>query len=172
MADLKISQLTGATTPLTGTEEVPLVQSGTTKKVTVDSILSPAAGKGVNFAANAGASGMTSELFNWYEEGTWTPVNSGMIVVSGAWAATGRYTRIGDIVYWTVNQTSGTVNANATVGLVSGLPYTPAAQTPGTITNGAGNMGGAVLVETNKIVYSALTFINQTALRISGFYRV
>lgn len=35
MADLKISQLTGATTPLGGTEEVPLVQSGSTKKVTV-----------------------------------------------------------------------------------------------------------------------------------------
>jgi hypothetical protein len=35
MADLKISQLTGATTPLAGTEVVPLVQSGTTKKVSV-----------------------------------------------------------------------------------------------------------------------------------------
>lgn len=35
MTDKKISQLTGATTPLAGTEEVPLVQSGTTKKVTV-----------------------------------------------------------------------------------------------------------------------------------------
>jgi hypothetical protein len=35
MTDKKISQLTGATTPLAGTEEVPLVQGGTTKKVTV-----------------------------------------------------------------------------------------------------------------------------------------
>jgi hypothetical protein len=35
MADVKISQLPAATTPLAGTEEVPLVQSGTTKKVTV-----------------------------------------------------------------------------------------------------------------------------------------
>lgn len=35
MADLKISQLTGATTPLAGTELVPVVQSGTTKKVSV-----------------------------------------------------------------------------------------------------------------------------------------
>lgn len=172
MADLKISQLTAATTPLAGTEEVPLVQSGATKKVTVDSILSPAAGKGVNFAANSGAPGMTSELFNWYEEGTWTPANNGMTVVSGTWAATGTYTRIGNIVYWTVNQTSGTVSANATVGLVSGLPYAPAAQTPGTITNGAGSIGGAVVVETNSIVYSALTFVSQTTLRISGFYRV
>jgi hypothetical protein len=35
MADIKISQLPAATTPLAGTEEVPLVQSGTTKKVSV-----------------------------------------------------------------------------------------------------------------------------------------
>lgn len=35
MADLKISQLTGATTPLAGTEVLPIVQSSTTKKVTV-----------------------------------------------------------------------------------------------------------------------------------------
>jgi hypothetical protein len=35
MADIKISQLPAATTPLAGTEEVPLTQSGTTKKVSV-----------------------------------------------------------------------------------------------------------------------------------------
>lgn len=35
MADLKISQLSSATTPLAGTEVVPFVQSGTTKKVSV-----------------------------------------------------------------------------------------------------------------------------------------
>lgn len=38
MADLKISQLTGATTPLAGSEVVPLVQSGSTKKVAVSDL--------------------------------------------------------------------------------------------------------------------------------------
>lgn len=38
MADKKISQLTAATLPLGGTEELPLVQSGATKKATVDGI--------------------------------------------------------------------------------------------------------------------------------------
>lgn len=38
MADVKISQLPAATTPLAGTEEVPLVQSGTTKKVSVTNL--------------------------------------------------------------------------------------------------------------------------------------
>jgi hypothetical protein len=35
MADLKISQLTAATTPLAGTEVLPIVQSGVTKQVSV-----------------------------------------------------------------------------------------------------------------------------------------
>jgi hypothetical protein len=38
MADLKISQLTGATTPLAGTEVLPIVQSGATKKVATDDL--------------------------------------------------------------------------------------------------------------------------------------
>lgn len=46
MADLKISQLTSATTPLAGTEQVPLVQSSTTKKTTVNELMQ------AQFAAN------------------------------------------------------------------------------------------------------------------------
>jgi hypothetical protein len=40
MADLKISQLTGATTPLAGTEVLPIVQSSSTKKVSVANLTS------------------------------------------------------------------------------------------------------------------------------------
>lgn len=39
MADLKISQLTAVTTPLAGSEVLPIVQSSTTKKVTVDQMM-------------------------------------------------------------------------------------------------------------------------------------
>ena len=39
MADLKISQLTAVSTPLALTEELPAVQSSTTKKVTVQQML-------------------------------------------------------------------------------------------------------------------------------------
>lgn len=38
MADAKISQLTAATTPLAGSEVLPIVQSGVTKKVAVDNL--------------------------------------------------------------------------------------------------------------------------------------
>jgi hypothetical protein len=39
MADLKISQLTSATTPLAGTEVLPIVQSSSTKKVSIENVL-------------------------------------------------------------------------------------------------------------------------------------
>jgi hypothetical protein len=42
MADVKISALPSATTPLAGTEQIPLVQSSATKKVTVDGLLTAA----------------------------------------------------------------------------------------------------------------------------------
>jgi hypothetical protein len=42
MADVKISNLPASTTPLAGTEELPIVQSGTTKKTSVESVLTSA----------------------------------------------------------------------------------------------------------------------------------
>lgn len=50
MSDKSISQLTGATTPLAGTEVVPVVQSGSTKKVSVDNLTAGKAVSGLSFA--------------------------------------------------------------------------------------------------------------------------
>ena len=128
MADTKTSALPSATTPLTGTEVLPIVQSSTTVKVTnndlrpkqiqsnatsgvlqvagpgasatrvmttpdanftvartdaansftgnqtlsTGNLIQGTASKGINFTANTGAAGMTSQLLNWYEEGTST----------------------------------------------------------------------------------------------------
>lgn len=54
MADTKISALTSASTPLAGTEVFPLVQSGTTKKATIDNILT--AGRDATFGVTTGTS--------------------------------------------------------------------------------------------------------------------
>jgi hypothetical protein len=113
MADLKISQLTGATTPLAGTEVLPIVQSSSTKKVTVADLttgraisatqltlttgnLIVANGNGIDFSATPGTG--TSELLNDYEEGTWTPtITSGTGSIT-SYTATGAYTKIGRVV--------------------------------------------------------------------------
>jgi len=195
MTNKNITALTATTTPLTGTELVPVVQSGETKKVTVDSLtagksvsvnalivgangvlptngynlsgpvyggaielransattnrgwrigrrdsstgfvahltyldsdpvlrvvpstaftadvtlsagnlVQGTAAKGINFTANTPAAGMTSQLLNWYEEGTYigtiTPGTSGTITVNSAVNKLS-YTRNGRIVYIT-----------------------------------------------------------------------
>jgi len=86
------------------------------------------AGKGIDFSANANAPGMTSELLNWYEEGTWTPNQGTGLTVVGAFSATGKYTRIGRQVTVTARFAGATSISCAAFGqLCSNLPYTSGA---------------------------------------------
>ena len=113
MADTKISALPASTTPLAGTEVLPIVQSGATKQVSVanltagrtiatagasftDNFTQSTAAKGINFTANTPATGSTSQLLNWYEEGSSTVTaicDSGTITLTNntiKWARIGK----------------------------------------------------------------------------------
>lgn len=59
MADKKISALTGATTPLTGSEVLPIVQGGSTVKVSVDNLTTGKAVTVKSLGAVTGLSGAT-----------------------------------------------------------------------------------------------------------------
>lgn len=216
MADLKISQLTGATTPLAGTEVVPLVQSSTTKKVSVanltagrtvqmssldanggsstggavisgsipgvrasstvldvgdghrylalganastpgvvkliaassdasiyeylltsdtsynltfnkGNLIQGTAAKGVNFTANTPAAGMTSQLLNWYEEGTFTPTITFGGGSTGITYGTqvGKYIRNGRLVTITIFITLSSKGSSTGQVKIEGLPFT------------------------------------------------
>ena len=82
------------------------------------------AGNGFNFTANTGASGKTSQLLNWYEEGTWTPTQGSGLTVVGAFSSSGNYTRVGRLVtvYGQVNGAT-TVACAANQQLCGGLPF-------------------------------------------------
>lgn len=180
MADKKISALPAATVPLAGTEVLPLVQGGTTDKVSVANLTSGrtidfagsyatnataatfrgysiggadtatefgslkmevstgvmrlaagftgwggqlalstdgvdrvtvstagnatlntgnlvvgTAGKGIDFSANAHATGMTKEVLDWYEEGNYTPTVAATTGAITSYTATAYYTRVG-----------------------------------------------------------------------------
>jgi len=112
MADKKISALTAASTPLAGTEVLPIVQSGATVKVAVsdltagrtqtsNGIVQGTAATGYNFTANTPATGMTSQLLNWYEEGTYTATvtcgTSGTVSLFSTFNSLS-YTRVGRLV--------------------------------------------------------------------------
>ena len=208
MADKKISALTAATTPLSGSEVLPIVQSGATVKVSVNNLttgkpvtvsrlladgaydgnapstssvpivrvneggavslwisgrgytnmwmqaiqddgsnnlkellLQPlggpvtigdgnlvigTAGKGIDFSANTHAAGMTSELLNDYEEGTWTAtISDGTTdATMNASRRTGTYNKVGRQV--TVTGYIATTSMTGVTGnlRMKGLPFT------------------------------------------------
>ena len=87
MADIKISQLPAATTPLAGTEEVPLVQNGVTKQVTVTDLRGTSTGVtsviGVAPVASSGGTtpaismpSATSSVSGYLTSTDWTTFNN------------------------------------------------------------------------------------------------
>ena len=165
MADSKISALPASTTPLAGTEVLPIVQGGTTKQVSVANLtagrsvsmadatlstgnLTPStAAKGINFTANTPAAGMTSQLLNWYEHGTWTPSDQ-----SGAGltftGVTATYTRIGRQVTCNLSFNYPVTVSIATAS-IGGLPFNSGSY-------GAGSIQGFFSITTATIVSRGL----------------
>ena len=85
------------------------------------------AGKGIDFSADPSAPGMTSELFNDYEVGTWTPVPTATtpgITPPIFTSASGTYTKIGREVYITYNILFGVNGTGAGAIRLDGLPFT------------------------------------------------
>jgi hypothetical protein len=166
MADTKISGLPASTTPLAGTEVLPIVQSGVTRQVSVANLtagravsatqmtlttgsLIVASGQGIDFSATPGTG--TSELFADYEEGTWTPVISGVTLT----IASGKYTKVGRTVFVETfiryPTTADTTNVE-----ITGLPFTPV--------NGGNAFLGAV-VPANAITAMTKSFVTTTGIQ-------
>jgi hypothetical protein len=72
----------------------------TTANVTLTqgNLIQGTAAKGINFTANSAAAGMTSQLLNWYEQGTWTPTATAQTGTITAYTSSGKYVRIGRLV--------------------------------------------------------------------------
>jgi hypothetical protein len=143
MADTKISALPASTTPLAGTEALPIVQSGVTKQVSVANLtagraisatqltlstgnLIVASGQGIDFSADPSAPGMTSELFDDYEEGTWTPAWGGTTGNPSCTYSTqtGTYTKIGNRVTCFCEISTATTSGGSGNLRILGLPFT------------------------------------------------
>jgi len=83
------------------------------------------AAKGVNFTANTPAAGKTSQLLNWYEEGTWT---MGLSFGGGTTGITyvvntGRYIRIGKSVTVTGLLILSSKGSSTGAVKITGLPF-------------------------------------------------
>jgi hypothetical protein len=131
------------------------------------------AGKGIDFSANTGTAGMTSELLNWYEEGTWTPNQGSGLSVIGTFSSVGTYTKIGRLVF-----VRGAISATTSVSFPSGgatictnLPFTAAAGTPGSAFNDALSASAAIAVS-GAIIYSVEALVATPTFAFSAVYQV
>ena len=161
MADVKISELPSASTPLAGTEQIPLVQSSTTKKITVSNLLT-SANLGTPTAVNlanatnvpmAQASGILPVVNGG--TGTSTPaiVAGTNVTVSGTWPNQ------------TINATGGggsgtvtsasVVSANGLAGTVANPTTTPAITLSTTVTGVVKGNGTALSAATAGTDYVA-----------------
>ena len=84
-------------------------------------------GHGISFAATGQASGMSNELLDDYEEGSWTPAYGSSSVTSSTYTNTaGYYTLIGNTVFYTgrIQMSDSVVNGNPIT--MGGFPFTAA----------------------------------------------
>ena len=174
MADVKISGLPASTTPLAGTEVLPIVQSGQTKQVSIANVTAGRAiaastvqvtttigvgaatpstsGSGITFPATQSASTNANTLDD-YEEGTWEPVYTNWTTSPSTVYAT--YTKVGRLV--TVNMYAFNGVATAFTASIDGLPFASAADAIGSfLANSSNNYAiaftGSIIPSSSSLV--------------------
>ena len=158
---------------LDGTNQVVRVYTAATERMRITN-----AGNLTFSTSNAGivfnnSSALTNSTLNDYETGTFTPsLSTGFTVTSGSFASTSIYTKIGNIVHFTIFQTSGTITFTQG-SVITGLPFSPAITcTSGSYTNGSPNVQGGVLIySSGAVIYMSSAQATQTSLVITGSYK-
>jgi hypothetical protein len=132
----------GATTASTG--------RFTSVTATTGNVIIGTSGQGVDFSATPGTG--TSELFADYEEGTFTATLKGSVSdPTTPVTTTGRYTKIGNIVSFTIAFENVNTSGASGAASIAGLPYSAPARSPCSASS-----------------YRTLTFANQYAANASG----
>ena len=129
-------------------------------------------GKGIDFSiTTSDPSGMSSELFDDYEKGTWIPA---FAATSNSWTyttSTGKYTKIGNIVHATftiwINVRTGSVNNALSL---SGFPYSFNDNDISTLIYSTGNLGGSAFLNpaTSASGTSAIFVVSTGAAAAAG----
>lgn len=122
------------------------------------------AAKGVNFTANTPAAGMTSQLLNWYEEGTWTFTLFDAATGGNAspTTATGYYTRVGRLVTCSVFTVTNIDTTGMTAGnrLFFSLPF-------------SASLMGSGAAQLSQFVFGASAFVTPVINNASrGFFAI
>lgn len=164
--------------PIGGT--TPAAGAFTTLSATSLTDLSAAGAGQVKFPATQNASSNANTLDD-YEEGTWTPSFTSLSVVAGGGSVTytGKYTKIGNTVYWNarINATGGATTAStAGTTFITNMPFDINASfdsncvacTTGTVTSLGIGVGGPGADNMFTPTWAATT----ESILISGFFFV
>ncbi len=123
---LAVEPITLATSASAGSPANVLVL-GTNKDVTVSDgdLVIGTSGHGIDFSAAGNVSGMTSELLDDYEEGTFTPSFTGGLSGSGYGDQNGVYTKIGNFVFFVIELdiTNGAASTDGNQIKIDNLPF-------------------------------------------------
>jgi hypothetical protein len=139
-----------------GSNTTTIGNSSTTATYFPGGNIVPVAAKGINFTANTPAAGMTSQLLNWYEEGTFTPNQGAGLTLVGAFSSTGKYTRIGRQVSISGTVTGATSVAVTAAGVItSNLPFTVGTAGHGDATNAAVTASATVICTSTSVTSAA-----------------
>lgn len=100
-----------------------LVISGDNVEVSRGNLVIGTSGKGIDFSADGSAAGMTSELLDDYEEGTWTPsltVGGGSVTYT---TQTGSYIKVGNLVTVQIEIVLDTVSTPSSFVSIGNPPF-------------------------------------------------
>lgn len=137
-----------------------LTLDGVDLKIDAGNLVIGTSGKGIDFSATSGTG--TSELFDDYEEGTWTPTQ-GTFTTWTSPTFDAKYTKIGRLVTLTLRQTGGTISSGG-ANYIEGLPYTPLQGGAGSASSGTLAALGSILAWTNGRLYFTAATGSQTSL--------
>jgi hypothetical protein len=110
-------------------------------------------GTGITFPTSQNASSDANTLDD-YEEGTWTPVDVSGAGLSLTVFGTARYVKIGQLVFFSVDQLNFPSTSNTNAARIGGLPFT----------NNANNTGGINPVANNANADAGLVIANDSSL--------
>ena len=116
-----------------------------------------ASGHGIDFSAAGNAGGMSSELLDDYEEGSWTPtMQSGSATITNA-----KYVKIGKLVYISLYANSFSDTTSGNIIQFNGLPFT---------SETSQNSIGALLLAYINTQNDSIAYIGGNETRIRVFH--
>ena len=117
-------------------------------------------GKGIDFSATSDVAGMTSELLDDYEEGTFTPVSDGTATYT---AQNGEYTLVGKVVTCSFNLIINAIGTGSPY-YIWGFPFTA----KNSSLTQAGTIGYGISMATNSTGLNCYISSNTTKATLTG----